>query len=227
MVFGAHPDDIEIGMGGSVRRLTDNGNEVYMCIATIPDFPEKRWRETLASAKILGIKEVLLLPIGVHEIGYNRKTIGLVDEVIHRVKPYAVFTHWVEDSHQDHVNFSKCIIASTRKNHFHVFMYENTIPGGLTTGAFRAQYFIDISSTIKEKLQSVRVHESQIARNGDWWIQGIKGRAMYRGYQIRANYAEAFEIVKVNNDIQFFSKDTEKELFTHKDAEVISEKVST
>jgi len=204
LVFGAHPDDVEIGMGGSVKRLTQNGHEVYMCVASIPDQREERFRETIKAAELLGVKEVIWLQMDVLDIGYNRATIGRVDRIIEQVKPYAVFTHWMEDSHQDHGNLSKCVISATRKNHFHVFMYENTIPGGVTTGAFKAQYFIDISSTIKKKLESVRIHKTQIVRNGDWWIQGIKGRAMYRGYQIRSNYAEAFEIVKVNNDIQFF-----------------------
>ena len=204
LIFGAHPDDAEIGMGGSIKRLADDGNEVYLCIASVPDHPEERWEESKKAAKILGIKEVFLLSMKLEELGYNRKTIGLVDQIIERIKPDAVFTHWIEDSHQDHVNLSKCVIAATRKNHFHVMMYENTIPGGLTAGAFRAQYFIDISTTIKTKLESIKVHSSQIRRNGDWWINGIKGRAMYRGYQIRTNYAEAFEIVKVKNDLNFF-----------------------
>jgi LmbE family N-acetylglucosaminyl deacetylase len=205
LVFGAHPDDAEIGMGGSIKRLSSDGHDVYLCIAAIPDHPDERTDESLAAAKILGIKEVLFLPMGIHELGYNRKTIGLVDNIIATLEPYAVFTHWIEDSHQDHINLSKCVVAATRKNNFHVLMYENTIPGGLTTGAFRAQYFIDISSTISYKLHSIESHASQIRRNGDWWIQGINGRAMYRGYQIHANYAEAFEVIKINNDVRLFA----------------------
>ena len=40
---------------------------------------------------------------------------------------------------------------------------------------------------------------SQIEANGDWWLEGLRGRAMYRGYQIHKRYAEAFEIVKEIN----------------------------
>ncbi len=220
LVFGAHPDDAEIGMGGSIRRFADEGHDVYLCIATIPDHHEERFAESKAAAKVLGVKEVFLLPMSIQELGYNRKTIGLVDEIIARVQPYAVFTHWIEDSHQDHVNFSKCIIAATRKNNFHVLMYENTIPGGLTTGAFRAQYFIDISSTISDKLKSIEAHASQTRRNGTWWIQGINGRAMYRGYQIRANYAEAFEVIKINNDVRLFSSSVQNASYASMEKEM-------
>jgi hypothetical protein len=40
------------------------------------------------------------------------------------------------------------------------------------------------------------MHKSQVRANGELWIQGVKGRAMYRGYQINVEYAEAFEVVK-------------------------------
>jgi N-acetylglucosamine malate deacetylase 1 len=42
IVFGAHPDDIEIGMAGTIRRLSAAGNEVYSCVASIPDHREQR-----------------------------------------------------------------------------------------------------------------------------------------------------------------------------------------
>ena len=104
-------------------------------------------------------------------------------------------------------------------------MYENTIPGGLTTGAFRAQYFIDVSSTIKEKLRSIEAHASQIRRNGDWWIKGIYGRAMYRGYQVHANYAEAFEIIKINNDVRFFNAPLKPTSYSRSRQEEIKDEV--
>jgi LmbE family N-acetylglucosaminyl deacetylase len=115
-----------------------------------------------------------------------------------------VFTHWSEDSHQDHVNVTRCVISATRKNDFNVYMYEQAIPGGITPGAFRAQYLVDISDVIHEKMESVRAHGSQMQRNGEWWLEGIRGRAMYRGYQIQAQYAEAFEIVKIKDDTNLF-----------------------
>jgi hypothetical protein len=45
-------------------------------------------------------------------------------------------------------------------------------------------------------MESIAMHKSQVRANGDLWIQGVKGRAMYRGYQVNAEFAEAFEVVK-------------------------------
>jgi len=205
IVFGAHPDDIEIGMAGTICRLAACGNHVYSCIATVPDDRESRIREARASAAILGIKEVILLPIKATQLGYNRVSIGAIDSVIKQFRPHSVFTHWNEDSHQDHVNVTRCIVAATRKNNFNVYMYEQTIPGGITPAGFRAQYLIDVSKYIDRKLQSIHAHASQLKRNGDWWLEGVRGRAMYRGYQIHTQYAEAFEIIKINGDTNLFA----------------------
>jgi len=204
IVFGAHPDDIEIGMAGTICRLTESGNQVYACIASVPDDRGLRMREAQEAAKILGIKDVIILPIKASQLGYNRHSIGAIDSVIKQFRPHSVFTHWNEDSHQDHVNVTRCIIAATRKNNFNVYMYEQTIPGGITPAGFRAQYLIDVSKYIDRKLASIYAHASQMKRNGEWWLEGVRGRAMYRGYQIHTQFAEAFEIIKINGDTNLF-----------------------
>jgi hypothetical protein len=76
-------------------------------------------------------------------------------------------------------------------------MYEQTIPGGVTPGGFKAQSFVDITDYIDRKCRSILVHRTQIDQNGgDWWLDGVRGRAMYRGYQMNARFGEAFEVVK-------------------------------
>lgn len=205
LVFGAHPDDIEIGMAGTICRLAACGHQVYSCIASIPDDRDNRMREAREAARIMGIKEVIALPLRTSQLGYNRATIGAIDQVIRQFAPHSVFTHWNEDSHQDHVNVTRCIIAATRKNSFNVYMYEQTIPGGITPAGFRAQYLVDISRYIERKVASIQAHTSQLRRNGEWWSEGVRGRAMYRGYQIHTRYAEAFEIIKINGDTNLFA----------------------
>jgi LmbE family N-acetylglucosaminyl deacetylase len=204
VVFGAHPDDVEIGMAGTISRLAAAGNDVFVCVASIPNDRERRMAETLEAAKIMGVKDVIFMSIKTPELGYNRRTIGAIDSIVRSLEPHSIFTHWVEDSHQDHVNLTRCVISATRKNHFNVYMYEQTIPGGITPAAFRAQFLVDVSGFIEQKMDSVNAHLSQIERNGDWWMEGIRGRAMYRGYQMHSKYAEAFEVIKISNDTNLF-----------------------
>ena len=75
-------------------------------------------------------------------------------------------------------------------------MYEATLPGGISAHAFRAQKFVDISDTIDCKMASLACYETQLERYGPEWLEAIRGRAAYRGFQIGRRYAEAFQVVK-------------------------------
>ncbi len=197
LVFGAHPDDIEIGMGGTIVKHTAMGDEVLMAIATIPSRRETRLREAREGAEVLGAG-LEILDIPPDDLGMNRRTIREFDRLFSSVDPHLVYTHWDHDSHQDHMAVCQAVLAAGRRNRCSLLMYEQTMPGGVVSGpGFKAQSFVDISSFIDRKCQSILVHQSQIEQNGgDWWLDGVRGRALYRGYQMNVRYAEAFEVVK-------------------------------
>jgi LmbE family N-acetylglucosaminyl deacetylase len=196
LVFGAHPDDMEIGMGGTIAKHVDAGHDVLMVIATVPTQREERLREAEEGARILGAR-LEILDIPPEEMGVNRRTVREFDRLFTAVDPHLVYTHWDQDSHQDHNAVSRAVISAGRRNRCSILMYEQTIPGGVTPGGFKAQSFVDISAHMERKRRSIVVHRTQIEVNGgDWWLDGVQGRAMYRGYQMNVRFAEAFEVVK-------------------------------
>ena len=195
LAFGAHPDDIEVGMGGTIARYSKNKYDVIMVIAAIPNKREIRWKEAENAAKKLDA-ELLILDVDPDRMIFSRELVRRFDEVIREQSPDIVYTHWTHDSHQDHIAVANAVIAATRKNNCSLYMYEQTIPGGIVPYGFRTQSFVDISEVIDTKIDSIMAHESQVGMNGEWWLYGVKGRAMYRGYQINVKYAEAFEVVK-------------------------------
>lgn len=195
LAFGAHPDDIEVGMGGTIAKYSKNKHAVLMVIATVPSKREARWEEAEDAAKILGA-ELLILDIDPDKMVFSRELVRRFDEVTREYSPDIVYTHWNHDSHQDHVAVANSVTASMRKNNCSLYMYEQTIPGGIVPYGFRTQSFVDISKMIETKINSVVAHKSQVKINDEWWLYGIKGRAMYRGYQINVKFAEAFEVVK-------------------------------
>lgn len=197
LAIGAHPDDFEIGMGGTLAKYSLQGHNVLCLVCVVPRNSSIRQKEQLQSSKILNI-EVRVLDLNSNDFSLTRILVNKFDKILKDFNPDIVFTHWHNDSHQDHKVVADATIASTRKNKCSLYMYEQTIPGGIVPHGFRPQMFIDISETIDLKIKSVLAHESEakIHNINSTWENGIKGRAAYRGHQIGADYAEAFEVVK-------------------------------
>jgi N-acetylglucosamine malate deacetylase 1 len=202
LALGAHPDDIEIGMGGTVAKLVGMGYDVKLVIATLPNFvktdtKEERKKESTMSAKVMGCKTPEFLDLGPEEITFNRKFVTQINEIVRNCEPDAIFTQWIGDTHQDHQALTKAVIAAARDSN-NVFMYETTIPGGISETAFRPQLYVDVTETLDSKRNALDCFDSQKIRCGHLWVDAIVGRCSYRGYQMNTKYAEAFEVIRVS-----------------------------
>lgn len=195
LAFGAHPDDLEIGMGGTIARYTTRGHEVLMVVATVPNRREDRVREAEEAASILGA-DLVVMDVVPDELVFSRQLVRKFDQIYSGFGPDVVYTHSNNDSHQDHAAVTNAVIATTRKNDCSLYMYEQTIPGGIGPKPFRGQYYVDVSDTIMMKLDSIMAHRTQLDTYGPWWLEGVKGRAMYYGFKINVKYAEIFEVIK-------------------------------
>ena len=195
IIFSPHPDDAEVLMGGTIARYTQTEHDVLIVLVTVPAQKEKRIEESRESAAILGAR-LSVLDLNPYELVFNRNLVEIFDNVIRDFPPDIIYTSWIHESHQDHIAVSKATIAAARKNACSLYMYEQALPSGLTPYAFRAQAFVDISDTIETKIKSVLAHNSQVQSFSEQWIQGIRARATYRGFQVNVEYAEAFEVVK-------------------------------
>ena len=203
LAFGAHADDVEIGMGGTVARFLEEGHDVKIVSAIVPhenidgvpDGKDKkiRMKSALNAAEILGA-EIEVLDMDPYEFTVNRHYTKIFDKIIRNYTPDEVFVNWNHDSHQDHRAMADMIFAAARKNNFSLFMYESMIPGGIVPSYFRPQLFVNVSGTIDKKIESLKAYWS--IQLFDQVGEGIVGRSSYRGNQIGVDHAEAFEIVK-------------------------------
>ena len=203
LAFGAHADDVEIGMGGTVARFLEEGHEVKIVSAIVPHediegIPNQedkkiRMKSAVKAAEILGA-EIEILDIDPYEFAVSRYYTKILDKIIRTYKPDEVFVNWNHDSHQDHRAMANMIFAAARKNNFSLFMYESMIPGGIVPSSFRPQLFVNVSDTINKKIESLQAYWS--IQLFDQVGEGIVGRSSYRGHQIGVSHAEAFEIVK-------------------------------
>ncbi|HET7548417.1 MAG TPA: PIG-L family deacetylase, partial [Usitatibacter sp.] len=105
IAVGAHPDDLEIGIGGTLARLQRDGANVVMIVVSIPKDYEVRLAEAKRGAEILGCELKLLVEDGPKRIE-DMKTcelVGLLDAAIRDYKPAALLTHSSVDFHNDHL----------------------------------------------------------------------------------------------------------------------------
>ena len=165
LVFGAHPDDLEVGMGGTISKLTTLGYKVIMVIATLPNFTradkkDERKLEAQSSATILGCTTPKFLDLPPEEIIFGRRMVNLIDSLIKKYNPSTVFTQWIGDSHQDHQILTQSVITASRDIN-NLYMYETTIPGGITEKSFRPQLYVDITKEMENKKKSLQCFKSQ------------------------------------------------------------------
>jgi LmbE family N-acetylglucosaminyl deacetylase len=122
LAFGAHPDDVEIGMAGSVARHVAEGLRVGLCDLTRGELgsngtPEDRVAEAEAARAVLGAvaRENLALPDGglrPHDAGQLR----LVADCIRRWRPRTIAVPYWRDRHPDHVDASHLITRAAFKS---------------------------------------------------------------------------------------------------------------
>lgn len=203
IVFGAHPDDGEIGAGGTIAAYARLGHRVVLVNFRVPagngdtsdEERQRRHNEAEQAAHMLGA-DLVSFGLARDAIQPTAELVGTIDDLLADVKPTAVYTHWLGDSHPEHIGLSRAVLAATRRNRCSVYMYEATLPGGITGHSFRAQKFVDITQTLDDKIESLARYETQLDRYGQEWLEAVRGRAALRGFQMGARYAEAFQVVK-------------------------------
>ncbi|MEA1915398.1 MAG: PIG-L deacetylase family protein [Campylobacterota bacterium] len=206
VAIGAHPDDIELACGGTLAKAKENGHEVDMIIVTgssSKDHNDNYIRtefqakgEQSNAAEVLGVKNVHILEFEDMSVPYSKELVSRLDEIINDIQPDVVFTHFVFDTHQDHIHTAQSTLSAARKQNT-VLLYEPINPSGRGYIPFRAQVYFDITNTIDKKLNSLKAHKSQYKKYGENWIESIKARAKFRGFEIGSEYAECFELVRM------------------------------
>jgi LmbE family N-acetylglucosaminyl deacetylase len=223
LAIGAHPEDIELGAGGTIHRLT------YQCQATVHFliFTEGlegledldlnrnllaslRRQEAQVAAELLGVghdrvekgierAEVLSYPdCKLHENGHH-----LTREIEQRVyddekasKYDLILSHAGGDTHHDHRTVHESTLSAVRYFHGSVLLYQSP---SVKPNGFQPTYFARLNEeNIKRKAQSILAHVSQRKRNytREHWIRGISDNWATFLRMPEGTYLEAFEVYK-------------------------------
>ncbi|MCP2604855.1 PIG-L family deacetylase, partial [Candidatus Aminicenantes bacterium AH-873-B07] len=199
LTIGAHPDDIELGCGGTLAKLKDQGSKVYGIIFSSgekgikdPKGKEKRKKEAYRVAKYLNFDHLWIYEFKDTELQKNiSQMVKKIENRIRELKPDIVFTHSPQDIHQDHQAVFEATKIASREN-VSLLCYEDV----RTSQEFIPNFFVDIEEYIDDKLKLIKFYKSQ--RKKQYMdLECIKGRAAHRGLQAGVKYAEAFYVYKI------------------------------
>lgn len=199
LCIGAHSDDIEIGVGGTLLRLLEEGVklDVHWCVLSASG---NRGEEALSSARaFLESAESQSIELASFEDSFfpsqTREIKNWLLAVRDKVVPDIIFTHSREDEHQDHREISR-LTTNVFRDHF-VLEYE--IPkwdGDL----IQRNAYVPITADIMERKVALLLRHFATQRSKDWFDgDTFRSLARLRGMECRApgRFAEAFTIRKV------------------------------
>ena len=162
--IGAHPDDIEIGSGGTIAKHHARNDKVHAILCTfggVSGDPAERRLEADNAAKILGVSKTHYLDYSVNKLNKpSREFATNIKAILDEISPDRIYVHSPYDYHQVHVAISKSV-SSIVKDIPQVLFYE-TISS--TTTDFKPDAFVDITNYIDLKIKSIEVHKSQSNR---------------------------------------------------------------
>jgi bacillithiol biosynthesis deacetylase BshB1 len=212
LAVGAHPDDVELGIGGLVHKLTQRGFQVAILDLSRGEMStrgtvEERAAEAARAAEILGVahRECAGFPDGA--LANTRDQQLSVIAILRRLRPRVVLATMDNDRHPDHraahaivrdaAYFSGLARIETDAPpyrpptlyYYHPYCEDQPPP-----------FIIDISDHFDAKLEALRAHESQFHNpnypgqptfisSENFW-ESIRTRAAYWGSRINATYGE-------------------------------------
>lgn len=231
LVFGIHPDDAELGCGGTVARFAGMGHDVVLVDLTRGESstngtPEERERESAEAARILGcrVRENLGLP-DAGLAGEDPDQQRHVVSAIRRHRPQLIIMPLKNDPHPDHSAGGELIERA---------VYLAGVDGyGTGSGESRwaadngliypgrrelePDLVVDVSDTFQTKMDAIRAHRSQFGAyegaketplNRPGFLPAIEARMVTAGHRVGVMYGEPFKTLRplVLRDLSLFEQ---------------------
>ncbi len=184
LVIAAHPDDAELGAGGTIAKLTNSGKSVSILDLTRGESgtrgtPEIRIAESIEAAKILNVKHRINLEMPDGRLTADEESIIKVISMIRLFRPKAVLINPPFDRHPDHETAHKIVRKAMFKSglrkietkydgeiqqvhrirRMFSFMQSYPLPQ-------RHRFYVDVSDTFEIKMNSIRAYASQVFIEG-------------------------------------------------------------
>lgn len=215
LVLAVHPDDETLGCGGVLLKHAQAGDKIHWLIATEmraeSGFTQERMDQRDAEIKkvsgLYGFSDVHQLGLPTTKVDQTSKDklVNRISEIINMVKPEIIYLPFMGDVHSDHRLIYEAAYGCIKTFRYpfvrKVLMMEvlSETEHALNTKetTFVPNYFVDITSTIDNKLEIMKVYQSELAEPPfPRSLEVIRAQAVYRGSACNCNYAEAFMLIK-------------------------------
>ncbi len=223
LVVAAHPDDADIGCGGTMAKWARQGKEITYLICTRgdkgssdPDMTSERLAdirtgEQRSAAATLGVREVRFLDGRDGELELTLELRKTMAEMVRRYRPDVIFTHDASVhmydrgnlNHPDHRVVGTTVLDVVYPISRDALHYPEQLAQGLRPHEVHEVYLFmanqpnmafDISSTIELKVEALRCHKSQFP-DGEWVDTWMRQRCQEVGVVHAMAYAENFRHV--------------------------------
>ena len=211
LVFGPHPDDLEIGLGGAIAKHVQLGHRVGLCDLTRGELgtngtPEQRVEESEAARAVLGAswRENLRLPDG--DIGGDPSHVRAVANLIRRARPKTIAIPYGRDRHPDHRAASTLLSRAAFLSGLTRYAADGDkwradwVLYYFINDSTRPSFVVDVSNQYEIKRKSLLCHTSQFAPpesgststrlNTPLFQQLIESRDAQFGALVGVRYAE-------------------------------------
>jgi len=214
LVFSPHPDDAELGVGGTIIKHARQGYRVVLVDLTRGELasrgtPELRAEEATKAATFLGVSSRTCLDLGDGLLGSRPEQMLSIIEVLRQYRPRLVLAPWGEDRHPDHEAAHQLVRRSIFFSGVHTVLPEGPPAFRPSRVLYYTPYYeprtppacvVDVTETFDRKKEALRCFASQFYRPEEsapeTWVssegfqQYIETRAAFWGAQIGVRYGE-------------------------------------
>ncbi|MBS4215878.1 bacillithiol biosynthesis deacetylase BshB1 [Neobacillus rhizophilus] len=224
LAFGAHADDVEIGMAGTIAKLTAEGYQIGICDLTDANLSSNgnvtlRKAEAAKAAEVLGVSYRISLGFPDRGLYLKDEYIRKIADIIRQHKPKLVFAPFLEDRHPDHGNCARLVEEAVFSAGIKKFETESSEPHRVNrlyfymiNGFHKPDFTVDISMSMDKKIAALQSYKSQFDRTDtsydtplvNGYIETVEARERMFGKLVNVTYAEGFKTkvpILLNRDL--------------------------
>lgn len=194
LAVGAHADDVELAVGGTIASLRRSGARVVMVVVSLPGDYRQRMAEAREAASILGCELRVLMPDATRRIEdlKSYELVAMIDREVKEHQPAAMLAHGPAEFHRDHVLVHEACVSSQRLSYFDFFTYHPNFCRPVPV-PFHPRAYVDITETIDTKMRAIAAHQSQFKCRG-LGTEVYRDIARLNGRMVGVPYAEGLDV---------------------------------